>query len=160
MFICESGSFLTPFGNIQPTMRSSSDFLRCEASRGRAEVPQKVKNIDTRMPIAAAPVARTKAAISRSRLPLKTMRLSLSSWPAAGFTSAGSEPSAVPRPASWLFRSASSLSSRSRRASAVAPLPSIVVHQDVGELEQQLGQLLFLHEKAKTNHAVLRDGMQ
>ena len=73
MFIRDSPSLVLPRGIIPPNIRSSKVlFARTRFGRRRIFSPQKVKNIVTRRPMAAAPLAMIKEAMALSRSPLKT----------------------------------------------------------------------------------------
>ncbi|MNW64450.1 hypothetical protein D3C74_427330 [compost metagenome] len=74
IFILDNGSFRVPCGIIIPNILSSPFFFTAEASPLRNTFsPQKVKNIVTCLPIAAAPEAMIKEAIVLSRSPLNTI---------------------------------------------------------------------------------------
>src|ERR1035438_5808397 len=77
-FIFERPSCSDPLGIIEPNMPWRKPFL-CLGAWGlrRRLRPQKVKNIVTSSPIAAAPFAIMKAAIALSRSPLKTISVFL-----------------------------------------------------------------------------------
>ena len=74
MFILDNLSLLLPSGIIIPNIFSIMDFFGFTAfALRRALSPQKVKNIVTGLPIAAAPLAIMKEASTLSRSPLNTI---------------------------------------------------------------------------------------
>ena len=85
MFIRLSPSFFVPLGIIKPNIPSMK-LLATETFSGRRRMfsPQKVKNMVTLRPMAAAPFAIMKAAMVLSRSPEKTTKV-LSFCAAAGF---------------------------------------------------------------------------
>ncbi len=83
IFILESFSLLIPLGIIIPNMASKKDFFTfCFFVFLSTFRPQNVKNIVTRLPIAAAPLAIMNEAITLSRSPSKTIMVfpSLPTW--------------------------------------------------------------------------------
>ena len=80
MFILDRVGLPAPRGIIQPNIRSMR-VLRTGTACGRRSRfrPQKVKNIVTSLPMAAAPLAMMNAAIALSKSSLKTTRV-LCGW--------------------------------------------------------------------------------
>ncbi len=77
----ESGSVSAPPLLRTPNMRRSQSFAALGAPFRRMVLrPQKVKNMVTCIPMAAAPVAMMKAAITRSISPLRTTIVTLSGF--------------------------------------------------------------------------------
>ena len=74
IFILESFSLPVPLGIIKPNIFSIKDFLTfCASAFLSTFNPQKVKNMVTGLPIAAAPFAMIKDANTLSRSPLNTI---------------------------------------------------------------------------------------
>ncbi|KAF5028382.1 hypothetical protein DSECCO2_659630 [anaerobic digester metagenome] len=90
MFILESPSFLLPRGIIMPNILDMKSFLTLTFSGLRKTFrPQKVKNMLTLRPMAAAALAMMNEAMALSRSPEKTMIFFLSlpsETAAAGFS--------------------------------------------------------------------------
>jgi len=78
MLICESFKRRESEGNIMENMRPKRSFFTAGfCSFLMTLSPQKVKNIDTFLPVAAAPLANTKVASARSRLSLNMISVLL-----------------------------------------------------------------------------------